>query len=131
MTVTTSYRLAVGVALATVLFLGFGIGTLGIIGAGGRADLMYLGAVAVGVVGAGIARLRPRGMALALAATAAATLVVGVIAIAAGLYRNEGASVLEILGLSAMFASLFGVSAWLFWIAAEQRPAESTGRARA
>jgi hypothetical protein len=50
-------------------------------------------------------------------------MVVGVIAIADGLHRTEGASVLEILGLSGMYASLFGLSAWLFGRAARQQPA--------
>jgi hypothetical protein len=114
------YRLGLAVALGTVLFLALGIGALGIIGPGGRPDLMYAGAVAVGVVGALLARFRSQGMALALGATAVATLVVGVIAIADGLHRTEGASVVEILGLSGMYAALFGLSAWLFRRAAEQ-----------
>jgi hypothetical protein len=119
----TYYRLAVGVALGTLLFLAFGIGALGIIGPGGRPDLMYAGPVAVGIVGALLARFRSRGMALALGATAAATIVVAVVAIADGLHRTEGASVLEIVGLSGMYAALFAVSAWLFRRAAGQHPA--------
>jgi hypothetical protein len=118
-TATTSYRLATGVALGAGLFLLWGIGALGIIGAGGPPDLLYLGALAVGVVGALAARLRPRGMALALSATAVATMLAGLVAVAAGLHREEGASVLEILGLSAMYAALFAGSAWLFRRAAE------------
>jgi hypothetical protein len=117
---STYYRLAVAVALGTVLFLAFGIGALGIIGPGGRPDLMYAVAVAVGVVGALLARFRSPGMALALAATAVATMLVAVIAIADGLHRTEGASILEITGLSGMYAALFALSAWLFRRAAEQ-----------
>ncbi len=112
------YFLAVGMALGTTLFLLFGIGALGIIGAGGRPDLMYLGAVGIGMVGALVARFRASGMALALGATAVATLAVGVIAIVAGLSGREGASVIEILGLSGMYAVMFGTSAMLFRSAA-------------
>lgn len=119
-TADTYYRLAIGVALATVLFLIFGIGALGIIGAGGRPDRMYLGVLGVLTIGTVIARLRPRGMALALAATALAQVLVAVIALIAGLQHTEGASVIEILGLTGMYAALFTLSAWLFRRAAEQ-----------
>jgi len=120
----TYYRLAVGVAVGTVLLLMFGIGALGIIGAGGPADLMYVGAAALGLVGAAVARFRARGTAVALAVAAVATLLVGLVAVAAGLHRSDGASVVEILGLSGMYAGLFAVSAWLFHRAEEAaRPA--------
>lgn len=114
MTARTRYRLALAVAVGTALFLLWGIGALGIIGAGGPPDLMYVAALGVGLVGAVLARLRAPGMAVALAATATVTVLVGVVAVAAGLHRNEGASVAEILGLSGMFAALFALSAWLF-----------------
>jgi hypothetical protein len=68
MTATTYQRLAIGVAVATVLFLILGMGALGIIGAGGRPDRMYLAVLAVGAIGTVVARLRPRGMAMTLAA---------------------------------------------------------------
>lgn len=116
----TYYRLAVGVALATVLFLILGIGALGIIGAGGRPDRIYAAVLAVLVLGTVIARLRPGGMALALAATALAQAVVSATALLAGLHQVNGASVVDIVGLTAMYAGLFGVAAWLFWRAADQ-----------
>lgn len=129
-TANTFYRLAIGVALATVLFLVYGIGALGIIGEGGRPDRMYLAVFAVVAIGTVIARLRPRGMALALLATAVAQALVAVIALVAGLQHTEGASDTEILGLNAMYAALFGLSAWLFRRAAEQRSAVAvSGRA--
>lgn len=119
-TSNTSYRLAVGVAVATVLFLVWAIGALGLIGAGGRPDLMYAGVLAVGAIGTVIARLRPRGMALTLLAMAVAQVLVAVVALIAGLQDTEGASVAEILGLTGMYAALFCLSAWLFRRAAEQ-----------
>ena len=117
----TYYRLAIGVALATVLFLIWAIGALGIIGEGGRPDRMYAGVLAVCAIGTLIARLRPRGMAVALLATALAHALVAVVALIAGLQHTEGASVAEILGLNAMYAALFSLSAWLFRRAADQQ----------
>lgn len=118
-----AYRLGLAVALGAALFLVWGVGALGIIGAGGRPDLMYLGALAVGVVGALLARFRSSGMAWALAATALALLVVAGIALVAGLHREPGASAVEILGISGMYAALFGLSAWLFRRSADLRAA--------
>lgn len=118
-----AYRLGLAVALGAALFLVWGVGALGIIGAGGRPDLMYLGALAVGVVGALLARFRSSGMAWALAATALALLVVAGIALVAGLHQEPGASAAEILGISGMYAALFGLSAWLFRRSAELRAA--------
>ena len=109
-----SYVQAVGLALATVLFLLFGIGALGIVGDGDR-DMLYLAAPVVALVGAVIARLRAHGMAAALGAAAVTTLVVGVVAIVLVVSADEAASILDIAGLSSMYAALFGASAWLFW----------------
>lgn len=114
------HRLGIAVAVATVVFLVLGIGALGIIGDGGENDRMYLGVLAVFFIGTVLARLRPQGMARALAATALAQVLVGVIAIARGLHEEPGASVGEILMLTTMYAGLFALSAWLFWRAAEQ-----------
>ena len=114
MTTTTSYRLGALVALGTAVVLLFGVAALGIVGDGGPWDLLYVGALAVGLVGAVVARFRAAGMALALGSTAAATVVAGVVALIVVLVRDVDASVLDLVGLTGMFAVLFAVSAWLF-----------------
>ena len=118
---TTAYRTAVGVAVGTALFLLWGMGAVGVIGSeGDRADLMYFGVLAIGISGAVVARFRPDGMARAMSVTAAATFLVGVIALMLGKHEAEYSSVLEIMGLSLMFATLFAGSAWLFRSAARR-----------
>ena len=116
-----AYRLAIAVAVTTVLFLVLSAGALGIIGAGGRPDRIYAGVLVVGVIGTVLARLRSPGMAIALAATAGAQALVTLTALLAGLHHTEGASVLDIVMVNAMFVALFGLSAWLFRRAAGQR----------
>jgi len=118
---TTYYLLAIGAAVATVLFLVLAIGALGIIGDGGSDDRIYLAVLAVLVIGSVIARLRPNGMSLVLLATAATQVLVTVIALVGGV--PEDASVVDILGINAMYAALFCLSAWLFRRADEQQTA--------
>ena len=102
-----TFRLAVGAALATAFILVWVIGAVGLIGVeGDPADLMYAGALAVGVIGALLARLQPRGMALALFATAAAQALVAVIALAAGKHQAAVSSVPEILVSNGFFVAL-------------------------
>ena len=118
-----AYRAAVGVALAPALILLWLMGAVGIIGVeGDRADLMYFGVLAVGLIGAIIARFRPQGMARALLATALAQALVAVIALIAGKHQAPISSVYEILGLNGFFVALFIGSAWLFRLAARKRP---------
>jgi len=114
----TSYRLGLGLAVATALFLFLAVGALGIIGDGGRPDRIYAAVLAVAVIGAAVARLRPRGMVLAMAAAALSQAVVTAAALLAGLHEPENASVVDIVGINAMYAVLWSVSAWLFHRAA-------------
>lgn len=117
-----AYRAAVGVALAAAFILLWLMGAVGIIGVeGDRADLMYLGVLAVGLIGALIARFRPQGMARALLATALAQALVAVIALVAGMPRDPVTSVPELVGLNGLFVALFVGSAWLFRHAARQQ----------
>jgi len=85
--------------------------------------LMYFGVLAVGIIGAIIARFRPHAMARALFATALAQALVVVIVLIFGLgspWSGPG----EILALNGFFVSLFVGSALLFRYAArEQTPA--------
>ena len=116
---SVAYRAAVGVALAAALLLVWLILAVGVLGVeGDPADLMYIGALAVGIIGAVIARFQPRGMARALFATALAQALVTVIALIAGKHRALISSVFQILGLNGLFIALFVGSALLFWHAA-------------
>ena len=122
-TYNTTYRAAVGLALATPFLLVWVIGAVGVLGVDGDpADLMYIGVLAVGIIGAIIARARPRGMARALFATALAQALVAVIALIAGMHQAPYSSVGEILGLNGFFVALFVGSAWLFRRAAREQP---------
>jgi hypothetical protein len=118
-----TYRLAVGVAVAAALLLVWLVGAVGVIGEDGdRADMMYAGVLAVGMIGAVIARFRPSGMARALLAMALAQALVAVIALLAGKHQAPITSVAEIVGLNGLFVALFIASAWLFRDAARKQP---------
>ena len=85
--------------------------------------MMYFGVLAVGLIGAIVARFRPPGMARALFATALAQALVAAIALSFGLGLPWSPPA-EILALNGFFVALFVGSALLFWFAAqEQTPA--------
>jgi hypothetical protein len=119
-----AYRAAVGVALAAAFILVWLTGAVGIIGSeDNNANVMYFGVLAVGIVGAIIARLRPHGMARALFATALAQALVSVIALIITLGSpGSPPGVLGVLILNGFFVGLFVGSAWLFREAARGRP---------
>jgi hypothetical protein len=122
MTGNTAYRAAVGIAVAAAFVLVWLILAVGVIGVeGDPADRMYMGVLAVAIIGAVIARFQPRGMARVLFATAFAQASIAGIALIAGKHRNEVSSVSEILGLNGFFVALFVASALLFRYAARQQ----------
>ena len=92
-----------------------------------KACELYFGVIAVGIIGAFIARLEPRGMARALFVTALAQMLVPVIALMIWppqITSWGAAGVVGVFVLNAFFATLFLGSAWLFRNAArEQNPA--------
>ena len=109
-----AYRTGIGLAIAAAALLGWINGAVGIIGSeNNRANLMYLGVVAVGVVGVAIARLKPGGMALAMMATAATQGLVTVVAIVGGL-GGPNSGPLELLAINGAFIALFLGAASLF-----------------
>jgi hypothetical protein len=104
MTGNNAYRAAVGVALAAAFILVWMNLAVGIIGnEDNPANLMYGGVLAVGIIGAVIARFQPHGMARALVATALAQALVAVIA-------GLGYTFI----LTGFFVALWLISAWLF-----------------
>lgn len=130
MDTTKAYRFAVGAALATPLLLFWVIGAVGLIGVEGDPfDMIYAGVVGVGVAGAAVARLRPRGMARAMVAAAGAQGMVVVIALMVGKQHVEVSSVPEIVLSNGFFVALWCGSAWLFKRAAREPAARESATA--
>ncbi|MCB8944398.1 MAG: hypothetical protein H6658_11680 [Ardenticatenaceae bacterium] len=109
-----AYPLAIGAALMSALLLIWLSLGVGIIGADGDpANRMYFGVIAVGIIGAILARLQPAGMARTMLAMAAAQALVAAIALFAGLGLPYSGP-LELIGLNGFFVALFAGTAWLF-----------------
>lgn len=112
-TANRAYRTAVAIALAAGFVLVWANAAVGIIGSEDHpANRMYDAVLAVGVVGALVARFRPQGMAVALAATAFAQVLAGAVAWVSG----WGAPV----PITLVFGAMWLASAWLFRKAARQ-----------
>ena len=118
------YRSAVGVAAVTAFILVWVNLAVGVIGnEGNYANLMYGGVLAVGIIGAIIARFQPNGMARAMFATALAQVLVAVIALIAGWGSTAPLWPRDILAATGIFAMLWVISAVLFRNAASSGPA--------
>ena len=122
MTGNIAYRAAVGVAVVAAFILIWMNLAVGIIGSEDNpANLMYGGVLAVAILGALLVRFEPGGMARALAATAIAQALVGVIALIAGLGSTGANWPRVIVVLTGFFAALWLISAWLFRKAAREQ----------
>lgn len=112
------YRMAAALALASTLFLVWANLAVGLIGGEGNpANLMYLGVLGVGLVGAVRSRLRPLLLSRTMWAMAAAHALVGLIAMVLGL-GDVASSATEIAVVTGLFVVLFGAAALLFQAAA-------------
>jgi len=114
---STAYGLAAGLALApafVIIWMSVAAGLIGIED-DDPANLLYVGVLAIGFLGALIARFQPRELARVLFATALAQAVVAVIALN---YPNT-ASPTAIVLLHGLFVALFAASALLFRYAAK------------
>ena len=112
----TAYRFAVGLALTTAFLIVWLNAAAGLIGIedDDPANVLYVGVLAIGCIGAIIARLQSRGLARAMFATALAQALVGAIA----LKLPNTASSAQIVILHGGFVSLFTGAALLFRYAA-------------
>ncbi len=121
-----AYRVAVGIAVAAGLILIWLNLAVGIIGSEDHpANVLYLGVLVVGFIGAAIARLKPRRMARALFATALAQALVPVIALIIWkpvITVEEPPGVVGVFILNAFFVALFVSSALLFQRASATYP---------
>jgi hypothetical protein len=114
-----AYRAAVGVALLAALLLVWINLAVGIIGSEDNpANLMYIGVLAVFLIGALRARFRPQAMPRVLFATALAQVVVPVVALM--IWQPEISSpevlldLLRVVGVNAFFVVMWVGSALLF-----------------
>ena len=115
------YRTAAGVAVMAafiLVWLSLGVGIIG--RDGDPANLMVFGVLAVGIVGAVIARLQAHGMAVVMFAMALSQALVAAIALIAGLGRPWSGPA-EIMLLNGFFIVLFTGSALLFRKAAQEQ----------
>ncbi|HEV7659186.1 MAG TPA: hypothetical protein VGO55_05005 [Allosphingosinicella sp.] len=111
MTGNLAYRAAVAIALAAAFLIIWINLAVGIIGTeADPANLVYGAVLATGIAGALIARLRPHGMALAMAATALAQALVAIATLIAGFGQASM--------VTAIFVAPWLLSAWLFRVAA-------------
>lgn len=115
-----AYRAAVGLAVATSVLLVWINGAVGIIGDGESFNMLYFGVLAIGVIGAIVARFQARGMASALFAMAFAHALVPVIVLL--IWKPEiTVDVFGVVILNAFFVMLFVASGFLFRRAAGKR----------
>ena len=116
---STAYRVAVGLALTAAFLIMWLNAAAGLIGIedDDPANLLYVGVLAIGFIGAIIARLQPRGLARALFATALAQTLVSALA----LKLPNTASSAQILIVHGVFVAMFVAAALLFRHAARER----------
>lgn len=127
---TTTYKFAIGLALLAALLLIWMNLAVGIIGdSDDTANLMYVGVLAVGIVGALISRFRSHGMARTLVATSFALAFVPIIALVFGMHLDgRTPPVANFLIIHTFFITLFVGSAWLFARAAQNQFPDGTKR---
>ncbi|TNC46004.1 hypothetical protein FHG66_19640 [Rubellimicrobium rubrum] len=113
------YRAATGVALGTAVLLVWSNLAVGLIGSERNpANLVYGGVIVIGLIGAGLARLLPEGMARVMVATALAQVVVPLVALIGGVGVAGPVSMVDVIMVTALFATLWLIAARLFGMAA-------------
>jgi hypothetical protein len=114
------YRIASGLTLFTALFLIWVNLAVGVIGSEDNVgNLMFFGVVLVLLIGILAARLRARGMALALFTTALTQAATVPAALIYDMQSLPGSSVMEILLINGMYTALFLISGGLYWRVSE------------
>ncbi|GAB3229310.1 hypothetical protein GCM10027346_14660 [Hymenobacter seoulensis] len=123
---STAYRLAVGVAVAAGLLLVWANMAVGLVGSEDNpVNLLYVGVLAVALIGAFVARFRPLGMSNAMFAASLTYVIITAIALfiwkPAGAAAEPNVGLVNVLVANGAFAAIWAVSGWLF------RRASATG----
>ena len=117
-----AYRTAVGIAVVAGFLLIYMNLAVGIIGSENNpVNLIYLGVLAIGIIGAVISHLRPLGMARTMFTSAIAQILIPVIVLIFWrTHLEESPGIVGVFALNAFFAVLFLISALLFRSAARK-----------
>ncbi|MBX2946858.1 MAG: hypothetical protein KF725_13570 [Cyclobacteriaceae bacterium] len=118
-------RVAFGSAIGSTFLLIWVNLAVGLIGGGPNpGNLMYIGVVAIVIIGTYFSRFTSRGMERTMLAASLAVILVAVIALLTGMQHYPGSSVGEIIGVNAFFVMLFAVSGLVFRKAALEQAAK-------
>ncbi|NOT73574.1 MAG: hypothetical protein HOP08_01510 [Cyclobacteriaceae bacterium] len=109
------YRIAVAMALGSTFLLIWANLAVGLIGSGpNAANLMYIGVIAVGIVGTILSRFTAGGMERAMYLMAGSLIVIAAILLVTNIYQRTDSSVTEVIAVNSFFAGLFAVAGLLF-----------------
>ncbi len=108
-----AYKAGAGLAVLTGFLISWVTAAVGIIGDENPANALYLGVVLTGLVGIGLARFQPAGMAKAAFVTAAVTFVVPIVAFIFWPV-DFSPGVLPVFFLNGCFVLMFVVAGLLF-----------------
>ncbi len=113
---TTKYKIAAGIAIGAAFLLIWINMAVGFIGSGANLpNVMYFGVICLGMIGATVARLQPKGMAYTMFAMATAQFLVPVVAlIVVRPVLDEPAGIIGVFMLNLFFVMLFFISGLLF-----------------
>ena len=116
-----TYRFAMAVAAVAGFLVAWVTGAVGIIGnEENDANLLFFGVLAMGAVGALLARLKAAGMVRVLVLMAAAQVLIAVFAIAMDLGAASPAWPRGLIIMTTVFSGFWLLSAWLFSRAARR-----------
>ncbi len=115
-----AYRLGAGLAILAGFFTFWLTAAVQIIGEENPANPLYLLVLVLGLAGIGLARLQPRGMAIAAFATAALTMLVPAIALVFW-PTDFSPGVPQVFALNGALAAMFVTAGFLFRHAARRR----------
>lgn len=121
-------RIAFALAIGSTFFLVWVNLAVGLIGSGpNAANLMYIGIVAIVIVGTFLSRFTPKEMERVMFTASIALVLFIVIQLLAKMYEYPGSSVREIIGVNTFFAILFAVPGLLFrYLRLRHLPAQKT-----
>jgi hypothetical protein len=116
------YKIAISFALGSTFLMVWSNLAVGLIGGGAHwGNFMYMGVLAVGIIGTILSRLTPGGIEWTMYGMSFTFVLIAAIALFANMQEYPGSSVLEIIGVNGFFALLYAVSGLLFrFVALEQ-----------